>query len=378
MIIVYTEVYLQAAKIFTYTALAFVLAMWWAPSLISLLKWMKFWKKSSRNIAMTGEKLTATKDFYDQDEAKLKVPRAGGLLIWITTLGFAFVFWFILKVSPEGNKTAEFLNFIDRRETFIPVGTLFFASIFGFIDDALATLETGGNYKAGGLKLSYRLFLVSTLSFLIGLWFHFRININTVSLGLTDLNLSSLTLPLDPFGHVINGSWLIVPITMIVLLGLYGSSMVDGFDGMSSGVLIPIYLCFAGIAFSKGFYDIATFLMVIVGSMAAYLWYNIPPAKFYMGDTGIMGLLLTLGVVAILLNVVYILPIAGLVLVLTEGSVIIQVFSKKVFKRKVFLAAPLHHHLEGIGWLRHQVTMRYWLISIMASVVGFALGLLLR
>ena len=378
MIIAYTEVYLQAAKIFTYTALAFVLAMWWAPSLISLLKWMKFWKKSSRNIAMTGEKLTATKDFYDQDEAKLKVPRAGGLLIWITTLGFAFVFWFILKVSPEGNKTAEFLNFIDRRETFIPVGTLFFASIFGFIDDALATLETGGNYKAGGLKLSYRLFLVSTLSFLIGLWFHFRININTVSLGLTDLNLSSLTLPLDPFGHVINGSWLIVPITMIVLLGLYGSSMVDGFDGMSSGVLIPIYLCFAGIAFSKGFYDIATFLMVIVGSMAAYLWYNIPPAKFYMGDTGIMGLLLTLGVVAILLNVVYILPIAGLVLVLTEGSVIIQVFSKKVFKRKVFLAAPLHHHLEGIGWLRHQVTMRYWLISIMASVVGFALGLLLR
>ena len=378
MIIVYTEVYLQAAKIFTYTALAFVLAMWWAPSLISLLKWMKFWKKSSRNIAMTGEKLTATKDFYDQDEAKLKVPRAGGLLIWITTLGFAFVFWFILKVSPEGNKTAEFLNFIDRRETFIPVGTLFFASIFGFIDDALATLETGGNYKAGGLKLSYRLFLVSTLSFLIGLWFHFRININTVSLGLTDLNLSALTLPLDPFGHFINGSWLIVPITMIVLLGLYGSSMVDGFDGMSSGVLIPIYLCFAGIAFSKGFYDIATFLMVIVGSMAAYLWYNIPPAKFYMGDTGIMGLLLTIGVVAILLNVVYILPIAGLVLVLTEGSVIIQVFSKKVFKRKVFLAAPLHHHLEGIGWLRHQVTMRYWLISIMASVVGFALGLLLR
>ena len=378
MIIAYTEVYLQAAKIFTYTALAFVLAMWWAPSLISLLKWMKFWKKSSRNVAMTGEKLTATKDFYDQDEAKLKVPRAGGLLIWITTLGFAFVFWFILKVSPEGNKTAEFLNFIDRRETFIPVGTLFFASIFGFIDDALATLETGGNYKAGGLKLSYRLFLVSTLSFLIGLWFHFRININTVSLGLTDLNLSALTLPLDPFGHFINGSWLIVPITMIVLLGLYGSSMVDGFDGMSSGVLIPIYLCFAGIAFSKGFYDIATFLMVIVGSMAAYLWYNIPPAKFYMGDTGIMGLLLTIGVVAILLNVVYILPIAGLVLVLTEGSVIIQVFSKKVFKRKVFLAAPLHHHLEGIGWLRHQVTMRYWLISIMASVVGFALGLLLR
>jgi phospho-N-acetylmuramoyl-pentapeptide-transferase len=378
MNIEYTEIYLQAAKIFTYSALSFVLAMWWAPSLIKLLKWMKFWKKSSRNIAMTGEKLTATKDFYDQDEAKLKVPRAGGLLIWITSLAFALFFWFILKVSPDGNKTAEFLNFIDRRETFIPIGTLFFASIFGFIDDALATLETGGNYKAGGLKLSHRLFLVSILSFFIGLWFHFRLNLSSISVGLADISLSNFNIPIDFAGHVINGSWLIVPITMVILLGLYGSSMVDGFDGMSSGVLIPIYLCFAGIAFSKGFYDIATLLMVIVGSLAAYLWYNIPPAKFYMGDTGIMGLLLTLGVVAILLDVVYVLPIAGLVLVITEGSVIIQVLSKKFFKRKVFLAAPLHHHLESIGWLRHQVTMRYWLISIMASAVGFALGLILR
>lgn len=378
MNMVYTEIYLQAAKVFTYSALSFVLAMWWAPSLISLLRWLKFWKKSSRNIAMTGEELTATKEFYSQDEAKLKVPRAGGLLIWITTLTFAFIFWFILKLSPNGNKTAEFLNFIDRRETFIPIGTLFFASIFGFVDDALATLETGGNYKAGGLKLSYRLFLVTTLSFFIGLWFHFRLNLSSISFGFTNVILTDFNVPIDTFGHSFNGSWLIVPITMVILLGLYGSSMIDGFDGMSSGVLIPIYLCFAGIAFSKGFYDIATLLMVIIGSMAAYLWYNIPPAKFYMGDTGIMGLLLTLGVVAILLDVVYLLPVAGFVLVMTEASVIIQVFSKKFFKRKVFLAAPLHHHLESIGWLRHQVTMRYWLISIMSSTVAFALGLLLR
>jgi phospho-N-acetylmuramoyl-pentapeptide-transferase len=376
MIVAYTEIYLQAAKIFTYAALSFVLAMWWAPSLIALLRWLKFWKKQTKDTDINGQKLTVTKAFFNETDKR--VPRAGGLLIWITTLAFAFAFWLILKISPIGNKTAEFLNFIDRRETFIPIGTLFFASIFGFIDDALATLETGGNYKAGGLKLSYRLFLVTTLSFFIGLWFHFRLNLDSISLGLFEIKLTSFNISFGIFGHVINGSWLIIPITMVILLGLYGSSMVDGFDGMSSGVLIPIYLCFAGIAFSKGFYDIATFLMVIVGAMAAYLWYNIPPARFYMGDTGIMGLLLTLGVVAILLDVVYVLPIAGLVLVLTEASVIIQVLSKKFFKRKVFLAAPLHHHLEAIGWLRHQVTMRYWLISIMSSVVGFALGLLLR
>ncbi len=378
MFVTYTEMYLQAAKVFTYTALSFVVAMWWAPYLIDFLRWLKFWKKSSRNISMTGEKLSVTKEFYDSDEAKMKVPRAGGLLIWITALGFALLFWLVLKLAPDGNKTAQFLNFIDRRETFIPIGTLFFASIFGFIDDALATLESGGNYKAGGLKLSYRLGLVTTLSLLIGLWFHLRLDLNTISVGFWEINLSQFTLPFTIFGSIINGSWLIVPITVIIMLALYGSSMIDGFDGMSSGVLIPIYLCFAGIAFTRGYYDIATLLMVIVGAMAAYLWFNIPPAKFYMGDTGIMGLLLTLGVVAIFMDVVYILPIAGIMLVLTEGSVVLQVFSKKLFKKKIFHAAPLHHHLEHIGWLRHQVTMRYWLISIMGSVVGLALGLLFR
>jgi phospho-N-acetylmuramoyl-pentapeptide-transferase len=376
MFVPYTEMYLQAAKIFTYSALSFILAMWWAPYLITFLQWLKFWKKQTKDTDINGKKLTVTKAFFNETDKR--VPRAGGLLIWITAIAFALVFWLILKVAPEGNKTAEFLNFIDRRETFIPLGTLFFASILGFIDDALATLESGGNYKAGGLKLSYRLGFVGVLSLFIGLWFHLRLDITTLSVGFWQLDLSKFLLPFSVMGHSVNASWLIVPITMVILYALYGSSMIDGFDGMSAGVLIPIYLCFAGIAFTRGFYDIATLMMVIVGAMAAYLWFNIPPARFYMGDTGIMGLLLTLGVIAIFMDVVYILPIAGLMLVLTEGSVVIQVFSKKVFKRKVFLAAPLHHHLEAKGWLRHQVTMRYWLISIMSSVVGLALGLLFR
>ncbi|NJL96876.1 hypothetical protein HC864_03640 [Candidatus Gracilibacteria bacterium] len=363
-------VILEASKIFIYGAVSFILAMWWAPYLIDLLVWLKFWKKSSRGIDTTGKKLEVTAHFYEENEKKRLVPRAGGLLIWVTAIGMALFFWFILKIDPT-SKRGQFLNFISRSETFYSNWYTFFASIFGFIDDALATLETGGNYKAGGLKLSYRLGLVTALSILIGLWFHLRLAMDVIVLPLTNLDLSKITLP---FGLV--GGWLIVPITLIVLLALWGSSMIDGFDGMSAGVFIPIYLCFVGIAFSKGYYDIATLLMVVVGAMAAYLWFNIPPAKFYMGDTGTMGLLLTIGVVAFLIDAVYVLPVAGFILVVTEGSVVIQLFSKKFFKRKVFKAAPLHHHLEAIGWLRHQVTMRYWLISIMSSVVGLALGLL--
>ena len=364
----YSEIYLQAAKIFTYTALTFIISMWWAPSLINLLTWLKFWKKSSRTITTTGEELSVTRQFYEENEKKRLVPRAGGLLIWVTVLVFALFFWVVLKMFPE-NQTAQFLNFIDRRETFIPLGTLFFASIFGFVDDALATLETGGNYKAGGLKLSHRLFLVTILSVFIGLWFHFRLGMSEVVTPLLNLDFTTWGLPFD-------GGLLIVPAVILVMLAMWGSSMIDGFDGMSAGVFIPIFLCFGGIAFAREYYDIATLMMVISGALTAYLWFNIPPAKFYMGDTGTMGLLLTLGVVAFLIDAVYILPIAGFMLVVTEGSVVLQILSKKIRKKKLISAAPLHHHLEHIGWLRHQVTMRYWLISIMSSVIGFVVGLL--
>lgn len=360
-------IYIEAAKIFTYTALSFLLAMWWAPSLIRLLRWLKFWKKKSRDIATTGEKLVVTKEFYAQDEAKLHVPRAGGLLIWVTTLVFATVFWIALKIEPA-SKLIQFLNFVSRSETFIPLGTLFFGSVVGFIDDALATLETGGNYKAGGgLKLSYRLFIISFISFLIGLWFYFK-------LGLTQLSLFQYTIDFDS----INAGWLIIPFTVVALVALWSSSIIDGFDGLAAGVFIPIYLCFAGLSFARGFYDIATLLMVMVGALTAYLWYNIPPAKFIMGDTGAVGSLLTLGVVAFLIDAIYILPIAGIMLVVTSFSATVQVASKKFFKRKVFKAAPFHHHLEAIGWQRNQITMRYWLISIMSSVIGLAIGLLVR
>lgn len=341
--------------------------MWWAPSLVEVLVWLKFWKKKSRDIATTGEKLTVTKAFYDRDEAKIKVPRAGGLLIWVTAIVFALFFWILLKADPT-NKLFQFLNFVSRRWTFIPIGTLFVGSIIGFIDDALATLESGGNYKAGGgLKLSHRIVLVTILSFLIGVWFYFKLNLVNVDIIPGVLNLKSL-----------GADWLIIPMTTVSLVALWSSSVIDGFDGLAAGTFIPIYLCFASIAFIRGFFDIATLMMVLVGSMVAYLWFNISPARFFMGDTGCVGVLLTLGVVAFLTNTVYILPIAGIMLVITSGSNIIQILSKKIRKKKVFLAAPFHHHLEGLGWSRSQVTARYWIVTVMASALGLVFGLLVR
>jgi len=361
--------WLELSRILTYSISAFFIGMWLAPFLIQLLVWLKFWKKTRRKVSATGEELTVTKKFYQENEEKKKVPRGGGILIWFVTLSIAIFFWFVFKIEPA-NEVSLFLNFISRSETFIPVGTLIFGSFFGLVDDALVTMEDGGNYMAGGLKLSHRAILVIILSIAIGLWFHFKVELHTFHIFNWVVDLNQIIL----FGY--QSGWLIIPITTFILLGSWGTGIIDGFDGLAAGVLIPVFICFAGLAFfTRGLYDVATFLMVIVGSTTAYLWFNLPPAKFYLSDTGSVGLLLTLGVTAILLDYIYLLPIAGIMLFLTLVSAVIQVFSKKVFKRKVFLAAPLHHHFEALGYDRNQITFSYWAITIVFSIIAFWIGI---
>lgn len=372
----------EGIKILLYGGLAFFVAVLWAPLLITILKKLKFWKKHNRQVAVTGEALTVTRKFYQENEeaeARKTIPRGGGILVWVTTLAIALVGWMILQFDLS-SQSFQFINFVDRRETFIPLGTLLFASLVGLIDDFLSTLENGGNYIAGGLKLSHRLILVTIMGAFIGYWFYFKLNLESLAFPWFDvlagrfvvLDLHSINWPV--VGTI---SWIIIPITIFILVTIWGTSIIDGFDGLAVGVFVPVFLCFAGLAYVNRFYDIATLLMVMVGAMWAYLWFNIPPAKFFLGDTGSMGLLVTLGVVAILLNKIYVLPVAGFILYVTELSAIVQVLSKKIFKRKILLAAPLHHHLEAIGWTKEQVTMRFWMISMIFSLLGFALGLLI-
>ncbi len=361
---------LEAIRMFVYSGIACAIAMWWGPYLIELLKFLKFYKKTDKNTDITGKELTVTKQFFKETDQR--VPRAGGILIWLTTLFVAIFFWILLKISSEpSNPIAifDFLNFVGRKQTVIPLATLIFGSIVGFVDDALSVSDKGGSYIAGGLRLTQRLLMVVICSLFIGWWFYFKIDYHTIILPW----FASGGLALH---QVFVGIW-IIPIVIVVMLGLYGSGMIDGFDGLATGSMIPIFMCYAGIAFSQEKYELATLIMVIVGSMIAYFWYNLKPAKFYLGDTGMMGLLLCLGVIAFLTNRIYLLPVAGIMLLLTEGSVIIQVASKKLRNgKKVFKAAPLHHHLEAIGWTRGQITLRYWLVSIVGSVLAYWLSMI--
>ena len=321
-------------------------------------------------MSTSGEELVVTKKFYEENEKTRLIPRGGGILIWVTTIIFGLFFWMVLKIDPD-SKLTQFMNFISRKQTFIPLATLFFGAVFGLIDDALSTLETGGNYFAGGLKLRQRIILVAILSFFIGLWFYFRVGITSLSFLNYRFDFNAL-----PLG--ISLPWLIIPITFVVLVGLFGTSVMDGLDGLFAGVFIPIYLCFAGLAFAKSYYDIATFMMVITGSLCAYLWYNIAPAKFFMGDTGSLALVLTLGAVAILIDEVYLLPIVAIMPILTALCNIVQLLSKKFLHRKVLLAAPLHHHLEAIGWTRPQIVSRYCTVTIICAIISFGIGIVFK
>ncbi|RJQ29662.1 phospho-N-acetylmuramoyl-pentapeptide-transferase, partial [Candidatus Parcubacteria bacterium] len=189
------------------------------------------------------------------------------------------------------------------------------------------------------------------------------------------LGWSSIFIPF--YGDLeIDGLYLLL--FVLVVLATFSTSVIDGLDGLSAGVLAPILASYAAIAYSRGLYDLTALITVIIGALGTYLWYNVHPAKFYMGETGIMGLTVTLAVIAFLTNSVFLLPIIGLVLVVESASVIIQLISKRFFGRKVFLSAPIHHHLEAKGWPESQVTMRFWILSAVFSALGLVIFFLAR
>ena len=163
---------------------------------------------------------------------------------------------------------------------------------------------------------------------------------------------------------------------VIVTLALFSTSVIDGIDGLSGGIFSSIFSAYGVIAFINQQIDIATLCFVIAGGIMAFLWFNIPPALFYMTETGIMGLLLALSVIVFMTDAVMYLPIIALPLVITTLSVIIQLLSKKFLKRKIFLVAPLHHHFEAKGWPRYRIVMRYWIVSYVCALLGVVIVLI--
>jgi phospho-N-acetylmuramoyl-pentapeptide-transferase len=157
----------------------------------------------------------------------------------------------------------------------------------------------------------------------------------------------------------------------------FSVNQTDGLDGLAGGTLLVAFASYVMIAFATGRYDLAAFCGVIVGALTAFLWFNINPARFIMGDTGSISLGVTLAIVALYTNTAFILPFLGFIFVVEALSTIIQIFSKKFRKgKKVFLSSPIHHHFEVYGWSEPKIVMRFWLISGIVAAIGLIIFLL--
>ena len=299
--------------------------------------------------------------FTKLHKKKAGTPTGGGVLIWGTVLVLALVFWLIGDVF--GAKLfGEHFSFLSREETWLPLGVLVLTAIVGLVDDIFGARGIGP--FGGGLRIRHRLLLYTAIAS-VGAWWFFS------KLGFDILHLPGI-------GDFSIGAWYIPLFVFVVVATAFSVNETDGLDGLSGGVLTAAFVAFGVIAFVQGRIDLAMFIAAIVGALLAFLWFNVYPARFFMGDTGAMSLGFTLAIVAFLTNSVLVLPIIGFVLVVESASVIVQVFSKKVFKRKIFKSTPIHHHFEAIGWPEPKVVMRFWIVAGITAMLGLLVGLVGR
>lgn len=348
---------INVVKVFIPSTVAFFIGIGFTPFLTHYLYKYKMWKKKARTHAMSGEKAAV---FYKlHKDREVNVPRMGGIVVWFSVVATVFLFWLLAQFFIS--QGTEKLNFLSRGQTWLPLFTLLAASFVGLIDDFLA-VSGKGKYIDGGLPLRVRIGIVLLIGLIGGLWFF------------TKLDVSSIIIPF--IGEFSLGIFFI-PFFMFVMLALFSGGVIDGVDGLAGGIMAIIFGAYGVIAFFQNQIDLAVFCAVVVGALLAFLWFNIPPARFYLSETGILGLTTTLTVVAFLTGAVVVLPIIALLLFAAPASDIIQLLSKKFRNgKKVFLIAPIHHHFEAKGWPPYKVTMRFWILSAIFAILGMTIALI--
>ncbi len=338
-------------KILFFSALAFIFTIIVAPLLTHYLYKYKLGKK----IRNAGE----TPIFSGLHAHKEGTPTMGGVLIWGTVLVFIFGFSLLSDFFPD--TIFQHLNFLSRSETLLPLGALVITALIGLVDDWL-DVRGKGVLGGGGLKLRHRLLIYTLIAIAGALWFYFK------------LDWTVFHVPF--FGNFEIGAWYIPIFIFIIVATSFSVNETDGLDGLAGGTLLISFAAYGIIAFLLGRFELATFCGVIIGALLAFLWFNIPPARFYMGDTGSMSLGVTLGIIAMMTNNSLLLIPIGVIFLLESLSVIIQLSSKKFRGKKVFLSAPIHHHFQAIGWSEAKVVMRFWVIAAIGAATGLMIFLL--
>ena len=330
-------------RVFSLTALSFLLAFLWTPLLSHFLYKYKISKQLRVN-AWDGD---PAKVFRKMHKHKSGVPTMGGVLVWVTA-GIVTVFFNL-----------------SRSQTWLPVFVLATSGILGLIDDFV---NTRGASLVRGLSTKIKFLFQFLIASLGAWWFYYKLGFSQIHIPAAQ----ALGLP-----QVADIGVFYIPLFILTVVFLSNAvNITDGLDGLAGGTLAISFGAVMALALVQGQVGIAAFAGTIIGALLAFLWYNIHPARFFMGDTGSFALGATLAALAFLTNSVLLLPFVGFVFVVEAFSSLIQRFSKKYLGKKVFLIAPLHHHFEALGWPETKVTMRFWVIAAVMATIGLVIGLI--
>jgi phospho-N-acetylmuramoyl-pentapeptide-transferase len=313
--------------------------------------WMRILRKYfSRGKQITREGAPVFNALHQKKEG---TPTMGGFIVWFAVVLVVVGFW-ILHGTIDGFWSK--VNFLSRPQTYLPLAFLIVAGLVGMADDII------GIKRRGGFGMKWRLLLITAVAGVGGWWF-------VAKLGRDALNIPFL-------GDVIIGPvWYFLFFVLVMVATAFSMNETDGLDGLSGGTFLIMFAALAAIAFDQGRMDLATFLAAILGALIAFLWFNIYPAKFFMGDTGVMALGFVAGSTALLLNVPLLLPLIAIIPLIESLSVIIQTASKKLRGKKIFISTPIHHTFEALGWHETQITMRFWMINAVGAIIGLTIFL---
>lgn len=320
---------------------ALILSVAMTPVYTYLAYRYRLWKRQ-RDTSTTGEALEVFTKLHASKFTR-NIPTMAGLIL-------------VVAVS-----IITILFNLDREQTWLPLAALLGGAVVGLIDDVINI--RGKQLGVAGLRSGIKFVMITAVA-TVGAWF-FYVKLDNY----TTIQIPFMTNPLDI-------GWLIVPLFILAVVSTSNAvNISDGLDGLAGGMLASAYTAFAMIALLQGNIGIAGFCFTILGTLLSYLWFNVHPARFFMGDVGSFALGTSLGVVAMLTNSILLLPIIGAMFVVEISSSALQIMSKRLFHRKIFLSAPIHHHLEAKGWPESKVTMRFWIISNVTAFIGLLVAL---
>ncbi len=319
----------------------FALSMLITP-LYTTVAYKKEWWKRQRTDAWSGGKAAVYAKLHAAKH-KRNIPTMAGLIFIIS----------IALVTLTAN--------LNRGQTWLPLAGLLGAGLIGLIDDGMNIRSSGSGVAGMSAKLKFALY--SGLLLLGGWWFYAKLGVHTIYVpGIGHWHIGVLVIALF---------WLVVISTAISV------NVTDGLDGLAGGLLTSSFTAYAVIAAVEGKFALAGFCLTVVGTLLSYTWFNIFPARFFMGDAGAFALGTALGIIALQTDTIYVLPIIAFVYIMEIGSVIINRTSRKLRGgKKVFLSSPIHHHFEAIGWPETKVTMRFWILGQVAGVLGLIVFLM--